>query len=86
MDVKAGTITVSAIGYWPPVPMATARIKIMTNERTRFVWARRANISEVAPPTIEDVVVGEKIAVQGMVRQRVHLATQVMLRLPNNER
>ena len=83
VDVEAGTITVSVIGYWPHVPVASLRIVIQTDEHTRFRWGRNSNTAEVRPPTIRDVRVGEKIAVRGVFRNGVHLARLVILRLPN---
>jgi len=83
VDVEAGTITVSVIGYWPHVPVASLRIVIQTDEYTRFRWGRNSNTAEVRPPTIKDVRVGEKIAVRGVFRNGVHLARLVILRLPN---
>jgi hypothetical protein len=84
VDVAAGAITVSVIGYAPGNPTSTERLTIQTTERTEFSYARGANATEVRPPTIEDVTVGEKIAVRGIVQEQVHIATQVILRLQAN--
>ena len=81
VDVAAGTITVSIIGYSSQSPVASTRLTIQTTEQTQFSWAREANATEVKPPTIENVEIGEKIAVRGMIREQVHVATQVILRL-----
>jgi len=81
VDVDAGTITVSVINYHPP--QTTERpplLVIQTTDETRFKYAPPGSATN--PPTIKDVVVGEKIKVHGAIREGVHVALEVLMR-PN---
>jgi len=82
VDLRARTITVNVLIYIPAGPDVPKTLTIQTTDATVFRYhAPRAGAK---PPTLEDVKVGDTIAVRGLIREGVHVAETVLLNAPAN--